>query len=43
MLNESRLVEVIGGNEPLLELRFDDAKRKELRDLRPLLPLVLKY
>jgi hypothetical protein len=43
MLNESRVVEIIGGNAPLLELRFDNANRKELRDLRPLLPLVLKY
>lgn len=43
MLSESGLVEIVSRNDSLLELSFDNANRRESRDLRPLLPLVLKY
>ena len=43
MLNDSGVVQIDSGSAPLLELRFDDAKRGQSRDLRPTLPLVLYY
>jgi hypothetical protein len=36
-------VQIDSGSTPLLELHFDDTKRRESRDLRPALPLVLNY
>jgi hypothetical protein len=43
MLSESGIVQIDSGSAPLLELRFDDIKRGESGDLRPILPLVLNY
>jgi len=43
MLSESGVVQIDSGSAPLVELRFDDTKRRESRDLRPTVPLVLNY
>lgn len=43
MLTESGVVRIAGGNESLLVLAFDNERRRESRDLRPVLPLVLNY
>jgi hypothetical protein len=43
LLTESGIVQIAGGNESLLVLGFDNAQRRESKDLRPVLPLVLNY
>lgn len=43
LLTESAVVQVVAGAEPLLELTFDSARRGRQADLRPTLPLLVRY
>lgn len=43
LLTESAVAEFKVGERPLLELTFDSARREEEVDLRPTMPLVLRY
>lgn len=43
LLTESAVAQVVLGPEPLLELTFDSARRGRQADLRPTLPLLVRY
>jgi hypothetical protein len=43
MLSDAGIVRIEIGTAPLVELRLDGVKRRESRDLRPVLPLVVSY
>jgi hypothetical protein len=42
-LQKEKIVGFRQGQEWLLELTFDDGKQKRSKDLRPALPLLLRY
>ena len=42
-LGAQNLLEIEYGKHPLLELKFDDGNQKKFVDLRPLIPIVLRY
>jgi hypothetical protein len=42
-MQKQRLLSIKPGDEWIVELTFDDGKRKKLKDLRPDLLLVIRY
>jgi hypothetical protein len=42
-LQQDRILSLDQGEQWLLELSFDDGKKKKSKDLRPDLPLILRY